>query len=302
MIRVKVPATSANMGPGFDSLGVALGLYNRIEVEKVANGLWIENIGKDSGSLPTDERHLVYKSIKRLYNEAGYPTEALRIKVHYEIPASRGLGSSAACIVGGIVAANELLGNPLNQKELLNLAISIEGHPDNVTPALLGGIVVSSKNHDKDAVNLQFSAPEILEWTIAVPNVSLSTKAAREALPQKVPFEDAAKNVGNASLLVASLLMKDFNVLKVALQDNLHQIYRSKLLPELDYIFTEAKKRNVSQLYLSGAGPTLAYLSWHAKDEGRNHFLKLLEEAGTIRGTKWEVLNLKADNIGAVVE
>ncbi|RQD72579.1 MAG: homoserine kinase [Tindallia sp. MSAO_Bac2] len=301
MIRVSVPATSANMGPGFDCLGVALGLYNRIEVEKTDEGLVIENLGKDSDMLPVDETHLVYQSMKRVYEETGEKTPGLHIKVFNEIPVSRGLGSSAACIVGGIVAANELLGKPLSQKKTLDLSVEVEGHPDNVTPALLGGVVVSSKGDNATTPYVQFPAPEQLEWTIAVPNVSLSTKKARQALPQQVPFEHAVKNLGNASLLVAALLTENFGVLSNALQDYLHQPYRSKLLPELDFIFSEAKDRKIRQLYLSGAGPTLAYITWQEHDSGKETFLNLLEETTERWGTEWDVLTLKGDNEGAAI-
>lgn len=300
MIRVKVPATSANMGPGFDCLGVALGLYNRIEVEKREEGLLIENLGRDVEMLPVDETHLVYQSMKRVYDEVGQQMQGLHIKVFNEIPVSRGLGSSAACIVGGIVAANELLNKPMSPEKVLELSVEIEGHPDNVTPALLGGVVVSTQDHGKTAY-LQFPVSEKLEWTIAVPNVSLSTKEARLVLPEVVPFENAIQNVGNASLLVASLLTEDFSVLNSALGDLLHQPYRSKLMPELDYIFTEAKKRQVAQLYLSGAGPTLAHLNWQKNHGEKNDFLRLLQETQEKWGRKWEVLTLKGDNKGAEV-
>ncbi len=300
MIRVNVPATSANMGPGFDCLGVALGLYNRIEVDRRKEGLLIENLGKDAEVLPVDETHMVYQSMKRVYDEVGEPLKGLHIKVFNEIPVSRGLGSSAACIVGGMMAANELLNQPLDREKILELSVEVEGHPDNVTPALLGGVVVSTKGDGKTAY-LQFPISPKLEWTIAVPNVSLSTKEARLALPKVVPFENAVKNVGNASLLVASLLTEDFSVLNSALRDCLHQPYRSKLLPELDYIFTEAQKKQVNQLYLSGAGPTLAYLNWQEKDEGREAFLRLLKKTTEIWGRKWDILTLKGDNKGAEI-
>lgn len=300
MIRVNVPATSANMGPGFDCLGVALGLYNRIEVDRRKEGLLIENLGKDAEVLPVDETHMVYQSMKRVYDEVGEPLKGLHIRVFNEIPVSRGLGSSAACIVGGMMAANELLNQPLDREKILELSVEVEGHPDNVTPALLGGVVVSTKGDGKTAY-LQFPISPKLEWTIAVPNVSLSTKEARLALPKVVPFENAVKNVGNASLLVASLLTEDFSVLNSALRDCLHQPYRSKLLPELDYIFTEAQKKQVNQLYLSGAGPTLAYLNWQEKDEGREAFLRLLKKTTEIWGRKWDILTLKGDNKGAEI-
>lgn len=300
MIQVTVPATSANMGPGFDCLGVALGLYNRIEVESREEGLIIENLGKDADILPVDETHMVYQSMKRVYDEVGEPLQGFHIRVFNEIPVSRGLGSSAACIVGGMMAANELLNKPLDQEKILELCIEVEGHPDNVTPALLGGVVVSSKGNGKTAY-LQFPVSGKLEWTIAVPDISLSTKEARLALPKEVPFENAVKNVGNASLLVASLLTEDFSVLNSALRDCLHQPYRSKLLPELDYIFAEAYKKQLNQLYLSGAGPTLAYLNWQENDKGREEFLDLLRETTEKWGRKWDVLTLKGDNSGAVI-
>jgi len=231
MIRVRVPATMANVGPGFDCMGMALTLYNYIEVMETDSGLQVQNLGRDSEMLPTDESHLVVKSMYALFDRVGWKPAGLLVRVNNDIPVSRGLGSSAACIVGGIVAANEMAEGPLNQEAMLNLAVELEGHPDNVTPALLGGVVVSSQN-ETETDYIQFPVPEELAFLAAVPDVALSTKEARSVLPAQVSFGDAVYNVGKAALLVAALMQQNYQVMEKALGDRLHQPYRSKLLPK----------------------------------------------------------------------
>jgi len=262
MFKILVPATTANIGPGFDSIGIALNLFNTIEVEEMASGLVIEAFGRDSEIIETDERNLVYRSIMMCLNRVGYRPKGLHIKLYNEIPVSRGLGSSAACIVGGLLAGNQLANCPLAKEEILELAVEMEGHPDNVAPALLGGMVVSAKGQNRTKY-VQIPIKTELEFYAAIPNVGLSTKLAREALPESVDFKDAVFNVGRAALLVAALAMGDYDKLAYGLQDRLHQPYRLPLMTSIKKIFDEAAQKELNNIFLSGAGPTIIYLSWN---------------------------------------
>lgn len=295
MIRVRVPATMANVGPGFDCMGIALGLYNYIEAEERDAGLVVENIGRDAAKLPSDNKHLVVQSMEACFQQAGYRPSGLFVRVFSDIPVSRGMGSSAACIVGGLVAANQLIGNRLSQPALLNLAVELEGHPDNVTPALLGGVVVSSKEASgMDYV--RFPVPDELECLMAIPDVCVSTREARAVLPREVPFEDAVYNVGKAALLTAGLMQKRYDIIERALGDRLHQCYRSRLLPSLAQVFDMAKEREMNTLIISGAGPTLAFLLLPGSRHRQEEFIRLLEATPE----NWELKTLRGDNQGAV--
>lgn len=261
MCKITVPATTANIGPGFDSIGIALNLYNTIEVVETASGLLIEAYGQDSEIIETDERNMVYRSIMRCMDKVGYRPRGLHIKQYNEIPVSRGLGSSAACIVGGLLAGNQLANNPLTTDEILELAVEMEGHPDNVAPALLGGMVVSAKGQDRTEY-VQIPIKNKLEFYAAIPNVGLSTKLARGALPESVAFKDAVFNVGRTALLVAAFAMGDYDKLSCGLEDKLHQPYRLPLMTSLKRIFDEASQKKLKNIFLSGAGPTIIYLNW----------------------------------------
>lgn len=294
-MRVRVPATMANIGPGFDCMGMALNLYNELEVEVLESGLVIENLGRDTEGLPTDETHLVVRSMERVFQVVGRRPEGMHLKVTTAIPVSRGLGSSAACIVGGLVAANELTGGSLQQQELLELAVELEGHPDNVAPALLGGIVVSA-GEAGDTSYIRFPVPAELQTLTAIPNVALSTSAARQALPSEVAYADAVHNVGRAALLVAALMQENYTVVEKALDDRLHQPYRSRLLPSLNHIYQQSKAKGLKAMIISGAGPTLAYLLMPSTRSSQQVFLDLLAETPE----EWEVMTLSGDNEGAV--
>jgi homoserine kinase len=296
MIRIRVPATMANLGPGFDCMGMALRLYNFIEAEETDSGLRVENHGRDAETLPTDESHLVVSTMNAYFRHVKWHPKGLLVRVTHEIPVSRGLGSSAACIVGGLVAANELAGRKMNKEELLDLAVEIEGHPDNVTPALLGGVVVSSRN-SWGTDHIRFPVPEKLECLTAIPDITLSTKEARAVLPEQVPFGDAVYNVGKAALLVAALMQQDYGVVEKSLGDRLHQPYRSKLLPSLDLVFREAEKRKLTSLIISGAGPTLVYLLLPNSRPRQQEFLDLIRQTPE----HWDILVLAGDNQGAVI-
>lgn len=296
MIKVTIPATTANVGPGFDCLGIALTLYNEIEVEETEEGLLIEVEGRDRDKIDTDENNLVYQSMLKTFDKVGYSSKGLRIKQYNNIPIARGLGSSAACIVGGVVAANKLCGEPLSQQEVLDIAVEIEGHPDNVAPALLGGVVVSCYDKDKTTY-VRFPVKEGLKFIVAIPEVVLSTKASRGVLPQKVSFKDAVFNVGKSSLLVAALMSGELDKITSALEDRLHQPYRIGLMDSLKSLFQEAKSREIKQLFLSGAGPSVIYLTWDSgKDKNQEEFYRIIRSMPE----EWSIKALKGDNKGTV--
>lgn len=293
MIKVRVPATTANIGPGFDCLGMALSLYNTIEVEENSKGLVIESTGIDQHLIDRDEKNLVYQSMMKGFKALGYMPSGLRIKLHNEIPIARGLGSSAACIVGGIVAANKICNGVLGTEEILELAVEMEGHPDNVAPALLGGVVVSNQGRNKIHY-VQFPIPEKLKFIAAVPDIGLSTKKARGVLPQFVSYEDAIFNVGKVSLLVAALLTGNLEEIEVALEDRLHQPYRFSLMDSLERIFQEAAKNQLRNIFLSGAGPSVIVLNWRGLEDEKNQLIRIVENLPE----KWSVKVLEGDNKG----
>ncbi|AOY75211.1 homoserine kinase [Clostridium formicaceticum] len=293
MIKVTVPATTANVGPGFDCLGIALSLYNEIEVEEIEKGLLIEVEGRDQEKIEKNKNNLIYQSMLRVFDKIGKYPKGIKIKQYNNIPLARGLGSSAACIVGGIVAANKLMGNLLSQEEVLELAVEIEGHPDNVAPALLGGVVVSCQDEGKTSY-VRFPVHEALRFIVAIPEVQLSTKASRGVLPEGVPFKDAVRNVGKSSLLVAALMSGELEKIPHALQDCLHQPYRTKLIDSLEAIFSKAKELDLNQLFLSGAGPSIIYLSWQQGGEKEKIFCNLVNTMPE----QWNFKILEGDNKG----
>ncbi|WP_066640082.1 homoserine kinase [Desulfolucanica intricata] len=256
MICVQVPATVANLGPGFDCLGMALEFYNTIEVHEISSGLHIDVQGESAAIIPRDENNLVFRAAQRVFQQVGYRPTGLKFRIINNVPVGKGLGSSASAIVGGIIAANLLSGGNLRNKDLVSIAAELEGHPDNVAPAIIGGIVVSVPN-DGDVKYIRLTSPPQLKCVVAVPDFHLSTKLAREVLPQQVSFNDAVFNIGRVALLVAALQQGDLSMLGVAMEDRLHQGCRSGLIPGMKKVMAAAKLAGARGVTLSGAGPTL---------------------------------------------
>ena len=258
-IRIRVPGTSANCGPGFDTLGVACTIYNELELTLLHEPrLAIEIKGDGASKIPQDERNIVWRSVRYLLEKAGaqgeYPGAVIRME--NRVPLSRGLGSSATAIVSGLKAANVLLDNRFTRRELLQFATEIEGHPDNVAPALFGGFTVSILQHGRTET-ISFVPKLRMKFVVAIPDFYLSTKVARQALPEQVSLQDAVFNVGRASMLVAALLKGNDKVLRDAFDDALHQPYRMSLVPGMKEVFQAAKKAGAVGAALSGAGPCL---------------------------------------------
>ena len=254
-VEVRVPATSANLGPGFDVLGLALGLYNEIVYDE-ADRVAVAIEGEGAGRLDTGTGNVVVRAARMAYEAAGRRFPGATIRCVNRIPPARGLGSSAAAWVGGLVAANALLGSPLERDALLALACRAEGHPDNVAAALLGGLTVSSVSGES-VVALSLPVPADLLWVVLVPETESSTHEARAVLPETVKRTDAVFNLQRMGLLLASLASGRVDLLGVAMDDRLHQPQRQALFPWMDAVRQAALGAGALGCVLSGAGPSL---------------------------------------------
>lgn len=266
-IRVRVPATSANLGPGFDAIGLALQLYNELTLSVVPGSApRVEIEGEGVETLPRDNSHLSIQAANILFKAAGSEPPGWSLHQLNAIPLAAGLGSSAAAIIGGMVAANAFLDHPLGRERLLNLAVDLEGHPDNVAPALYGGMVISCRDGKMLRTYRDRPAPG-LRLLLAVPEITLATTAARGALPVHVPHGDAAFNVGRAAALTAALIAGKDDVLNWATEDRLHQPYRYPLIPGAEAALAAARGAGAGGAAISGAGPTVIAL-WFERGAG----------------------------------
>jgi homoserine kinase len=256
---VRAPATTANLGPGFDCLGMALEIWNRISIE-MGGGPRVVVQGEGASELPADEGNLVYRAAALLFREAGLDAPSLSIHCTNDIPLKRGLGSSAAAIVGGLLAANLLLDQPLPVERLLELATSMEGHPDNVAPALLGGCRVVVREGER-LIAAPVPIPEDVWAVLFIPDVAIPTDEARAVLPTSVSLEDAVYNMGRVALLVNALSTGRLEDLKVATQDRLHQPARQRLFPQMKVILRAALEAGALGAFLSGSGSTVLALT-----------------------------------------
>lgn len=270
-VKVRVPGTTANCGPGFDSIGIACKIYNELELtlcteEKIT----IEVIGEGVQSIPCDERNIVWKSIQFLLNRGNRQEyKGAQIKMVNHIPLARGLGSSAAAIVAGLTAANAAIGSVFAKQAIFQMATEIEGHPDNVAPAVFGGVTLSIMNANR-AQCLSFIPEVEIKLVVAVPSFNLSTKAARKVLPDTVTMQDAVFNISRTALLVGALCKGDLGHLKNALEDKLHQPYRSELIPGMQAVLMAANAHGALGAALSGAGPCLiAFTTDHMHEIGK---------------------------------
>jgi homoserine kinase len=257
-VRVSVPATSANLGPGFDALGLALDLRDELEAEVLAEGLVVEVAGVGSGDVPLDEGHLVVRSMRAAFDRIGVQPPGLRLSCTNVIPHARGLGSSSAAIVAGVWLARELVAGGrllLDDAALLDLAGRIEGHPDNVAPALFGGFTIAGQDADGSFFAVPGAVDPRISAVVYVPPTPVSTEEARSLLPATVPHADAAANAGRAALLVAALASAPELLLR-ATEDRLHQDYRRPAMPE-SLALVDALRADGIAAIVSGAGPTV---------------------------------------------
>ncbi|MCI3923634.1 homoserine kinase [Paenibacillus sp. TRM 82003] len=279
-VRAKVPATSANLGPGFDALGMALSMHAWIEMAP-ADETRIELIGERMKGLPTNKTNLVYVMAQRVFEEAGVAIPELEIAMYSDIPLTRGLGSSAAAIVGALGAANALIGEPLPRDELFRMATAIEGHPDNVGPAVFGGIVSAIWDGER-ATHIRLDPPEGLTTLVAIPAYELATHKARAALPDQVSRGDAVYSLSRAALLATAFATGRLDVVTAAMSDRLHEPYRAPLVPGLTRVLNEAAAHGALGAALSGAGPTaIAFVDERTGSARKRELEAFMREAMT---------------------
>jgi homoserine kinase len=266
-VKVSVPATSANLGPGFDCLGLALGLRDELEGELTDDGIGVEVVGEGAGSVPLDETHLVLRAMRLAFDALGERPAGLRLSCRNAIPHARGLGSSSAAIVGGLVLARALVADGaerLSDDALLALAVGQEGHPDNVAPALHGGFVVSGTDERGELYAVRSPVDARVSAVVFLPPEPLSTEVARGLLPATVPHADAAADAGAAALLVAALAGRTDQLWR-ATRDRLHQEYRRPAMPaSLDLV--DRLRAEGHAAVVSGAGPTVLVLTADGTD------------------------------------
>lgn len=308
-VSVKVPATTANLGPGFDCLGMALPIYNTVTIEEtVLPGTGVEiNIVPQSSlideislsHIPLDENSLVYKAVEMLYNSIGQSPSELKITIKSNIPVARGLGSSASVIVGALVAANELLGRPADEVALLSIACELEGHPDNITPAIVGGLVISAQEDDGAVVYSKLNWPSDWLITVCVPDFELSTDIARSVLPKEVSMKDAVFNAQHLGMFVQAVNMHDKELMRFALQDRLHQPYRIKLIQGLDKIIDSMRHiESVLGCVISGAGSSILIIS---EKNDLEKIKNTVSEIWADQNIKCEIKTLNVEPYGAQI-
>jgi len=293
-VIVKVPATSANCGPGFDCLGVACTLYNTFTYEVIKSGLELLIDGEGHDVLTATSNNLAFVSFFKVWNKITDQEISLKIHMRNNIPLSRGLGSSSTAIVAGLVAANEMTGNTLTKDELVGMATEIEGHPDNVAPALLGGFTISYMV-DKIAHSFCFVPAKKFKLVAVVPEMPLSTARARAAIPSQVPHGDAVFNASRAALLIGSLMSGEYKYLPAALEDKLHQPYRAELIPGMHEAFAAAKAKGAYNAIISGAGSTI--MAYAPVTSNTDEIGRAMVEALASKGMEavYHVLNIDAD-------
>ncbi|AWN23469.1 homoserine kinase [Deinococcus irradiatisoli] len=295
--EVRSPASSANLGPGFDSLGLSVPLYTTLRVTSQER-TEIVPLGPDLAGTPADESNYVYQAMRLSARRAGQALPPARIEIETEVPLARGLGSSAAALVAGIVAGNELLGRPLDSATLLDVAAREEGHPDNVAPALYGGIVVATL--DKLGTHhVRLDPPAHLGVTVLIPDFELSTSKARAVLPTEYSRADAVHALSHSALLAAALATGRLDLLQHAMQDYIHQIWRAPLVPGLSDILESAYQHGALGAALSGAGPTV--LCFHDTRTSTAPLHAFLGSVMQRNGLEGRILDLPIDTRGTLV-
>ena len=299
-ITIKVPATSANLGPGFDALGLALDLWNEAQFVQTRDkkiSLRIE--GEGSATLPTDESNAVVEAALQVYKLAGKPCNGLRIHCLNRVPLGSGLGSSSAALLTGMLGANALLGEPFTREEILKLAIETEGHPDNVAPAMLGGLVASII-HESHVISLRLTLTgqqTPIHITVVIPDFDFPTKQARALLPKQIDRRDAIYNISRAVIVTEAFRLGDLDMLEEAMTDKLHQPYRIPLIPGAQTAMEEMKEAGASAVALSGAGPSLIAFS----NKRETAIGKAGQQAFAEAGLGSRIFKLKINRKGAQV-
>ncbi len=254
----RIPASTTNLGPGFDVLGLALQLYSTVTLEITGEDTEVVVSGVDFEKIPSTPEHSGFKAVETIFQRSGIPQpKGMRLRIENGIPAIRGLGGSGTAILGGLLTANELCDSPFSLSDILDIASEIEGHPDNVAASLYGGMVISVQD-GKRIHTIKLDCDPALHLVLAIPEFTLSTQAARDILPDTVKFSDAIYNISRCSLLVASIATGQLDMLALSMKDVLHQPYRSNLIPGFDEVVEAASAAGALSITLSGAGPTVA--------------------------------------------
>lgn len=297
-VQVRVPATSANLGPGFDTLGLALAIYDDVEVTAAPAGVLeidVEGVGADS--VPRDETHLVVASIAATLERFGARMPGLRLKAVNRIPHGRGLGSSGAAIVAGVIAAASLIGDQreVGSEELLAAATALEGHPDNVAPCLFGGLTIAWVADDGAPRSKQLLVARGVSPVVLIPEATMSTKLARSLQPESVPHADAIFNVSRSALLIAALAQSP-ELLFEATEDRLHQTYRASAMPQTAELIGRLRAEGLAAV-VSGAGPSVLVLCDNPVQR-----LRVAEIAESDASASWDVVMPAVDVLGATVD
>lgn len=301
-IRVRVPATSANLGPGFDSIGLALQIYNELTLSVAPDqrsSAVVEIAGEGADTLPRDGSNLSLQAADSLFRTRGLQPPAWELRQHNLIPLASGLGSSAAAIVGGLYAANAFLPHPHTREQLLETAVELEGHPDNVAPALFGGMVISCRSGERWST-LGVLPRAGLHLLLALPDLTLSTGEARGVLPERVSRGDAVFNLGRAAALTAALLAGEEEPLRWATEDRLHQPYRCPLIPGAEAALAAALRAGAGGAAMSGAGPSIiAFWFTRGSDDPRAaEVAAALRSAFSGAGVGCRIINTSIDSGG----
>ncbi|PZG17836.1 homoserine kinase [Nonomuraea aridisoli] len=293
-VVIRVPATSANLGPGFDALGLALSLNDEVEATLTdAPGVHVTVEGEGAGEVDTGEGHLVVKAMRRAFGLMGVPQpEGIRLRCRNRIPHARGLGSSSAAVCAGILAARALADSEMSDDAVFALATEMEGHPDNVAPCLAGGLTIAWSDHSGAPRKLKVTPDQRIRPVVAIPAARLSTEAARGLLPKDVPHKDASFNAGRAALLIAALTLRpERELLLAATEDRLHQRYRAPVMRESVDLVERLRAVGVPAV-VSGAGPTvLAFSTSDTQD-------LIAPEVGN----DWHIQQMDVDPVGANVQ
>ena len=295
VIRIKIPATTANLGCGFDTFGMALGYYNYIEVAP-APALSVDIVGEGAGRLSASESNLIVRSAAAAYELAGMRFPGIAFRSENNISLSRGMGSSSAAIVGGIYAANLLMGEPLDYPQMLALATRLEGHADNVTPALYGGFTVIA-NEGGHQYTKKISIPHTLHAIMAVPDFPVSTKKARIIMPRTVSLSDAVYNLSHAAYLALSLAEGDMAGVRAMLFDRLHQPHRFALIKGAEDVIEAAIAAGAVGCVISGSGPTMIALA-EADDILNENIGAAMTDAFAAHDVNAQIITVSIDNQG----
>lgn len=300
-IKVKSPASSANLGPCFDCAGIALPLYNIVKTKKTNDGKIVVIIDEkgDVRRFEVDEKNIIFQSFKKFHEKTNTQMIGYEVNVETEIPIARGLGSSASVIAGALIGANELNGKPLSEHDLINIAASIEGHPDNTTPALTGGFVVASIEDDGTVLYEKIKWCDDWKISVCIPDYKLLTELARSVLPKEINFKDAVYNIQKSAQLITAITNGNEDIMRSALKDRIHQPYREKLIPGMvDIIEKLREEQNVLGCVLSGAGPTLAVIT---KGDNIDNVKQIVHKIWYDLDIKYQIMTFDPINQGATV-